>query len=131
MAHTRRHRYCPTCATNLDVLEQVVRDLQDISAIIGAGAMGTMRGMSGQDNLTPRDVQAAQSARDLLGRVQAIQGASRPSRKRKSPKQAAYARAFKKMAPRYKKKSGGWKKNGFKNCAAAARREVKKNGKKK
>jgi len=130
MAHTRRHRYCPTCATNLDVMEQIVRDLQDISTIIGAGGMATLRGLQGQDSLGPEGLRAGQSARDLLDRVQAIQGASRPSRKRKTPKQAAYARAFKKMAPKHKKKNGGWKKNGFKNCAAAARKEVKKRGKK-
>jgi hypothetical protein len=37
-----------------------------------------------------------------------------------------YGRAFKKLAPKYKKKSGGWKKDGFKRCAAAARRAAKR-----
>ena len=37
-----------------------------------------------------------------------------------------YGRAFKKLAPKYKKKNGQWKKDGFKRCAAAARREAKK-----
>ena len=36
-----------------------------------------------------------------------------------------YGRAFKRLAPKYKKKSGGWKKDGFKRCAAAARRAAK------
>jgi len=36
-----------------------------------------------------------------------------------------YGKAFKRLASKYKKKSGGWKKDGFKRCAAAARREAK------
>lgn len=38
----------------------------------------------------------------------------------------AYGEAFKKIEHKYKKKKGGWKKDGFKNCSAAARRMVKK-----
>jgi len=37
----------------------------------------------------------------------------------------AYAKAFAKEAPRFKKKNGGWKKDGFKNAGAAARRSMK------
>ena len=37
-----------------------------------------------------------------------------------------YGRAFKKLAPKYKKKNGQWKKDGFKRCGAAARKEAKK-----
>jgi hypothetical protein len=37
-----------------------------------------------------------------------------------------YGKAFKRLAPKYKKKSGGWKKNGFRLCAAAARKAAKK-----
>ena len=37
-----------------------------------------------------------------------------------------YGRAFKKLAPKYKKKNGQWKKDGFKQCAAAARKEAKR-----
>ena len=37
-----------------------------------------------------------------------------------------YGKAFKRLAPKYKKKSGAWKKDGFKRCAAAARRVAKK-----
>ncbi len=37
-----------------------------------------------------------------------------------------YGREFKRLAPKYKKKSGGWKKDGFKRCAAAARKAAKK-----
>ncbi len=37
-----------------------------------------------------------------------------------------YGREFKRLAPKYKKKSGGWKKDGFKRCAAAARKAAKR-----
>jgi hypothetical protein len=39
---------------------------------------------------------------------------------------AKYGRAFKKLASKFKKKNGSWKKDGFKRCAAAARKEAKK-----
>lgn len=37
-----------------------------------------------------------------------------------------YGKAFKRLAPKYKKKDGSWKKDGFKRCAAAARRAAKR-----
>ena len=36
-----------------------------------------------------------------------------------------YAAAFKKVKGRYMKKSGGWKKNGFRNCCRAAHKMCK------
>ena len=36
-----------------------------------------------------------------------------------------YGRAFKRLAPKYKKKNGSWKKDGFKRCQKAAHRAVK------
>ena len=57
--------------------------------------------------------------------------AEKPTTTRKKPRKASaankkYGRAFKRLAPKYKKKNGGWKKDGFKRCAAAARREAKR-----
>ena len=50
-----------------------------------------------------------------------------PKKKRKSNKRAkAYGKAFKSLAPKYKLKSGKWKKNGFKSCVRAAHAKVKK-----
>jgi hypothetical protein len=43
-----------------------------------------------------------------------------------SPSQKRYGREFKRLAPKYKKKAGGWKKDGFKRCAAAARKAAKR-----
>ena len=37
----------------------------------------------------------------------------------------AYSKAFGKVKNKYMKKSGGWKKNGFKNAANAARKMIK------
>lgn len=75
---------------------------------------------------------------DVIRLLEAAKQADSPSPKRKTAalptkkKRAAsayskrYGRAFKKLAPKYKKKNGQWKKDGFKRCAAAARREAKK-----
>lgn len=49
----------------------------------------------------------------------------RPKRKI-SNSQKAYGRAFKRLAPRYKKKNGSWKKDGFKRCVRAAHRECRR-----
>jgi len=37
----------------------------------------------------------------------------------------AYSKAFKKLAPKFKKLNGQWKKNGFKRCVKAAHRECR------
>ena len=47
-------------------------------------------------------------------------------RRKPSAYNKRYGKAFKKLAPKYKKKNGQWKKDGFKRCGAAARREAKK-----
>jgi len=46
-------------------------------------------------------------------------------KKKVSKRGRAYSAAFKKVQGRYKKKGGGWKKDGFKNAAAAARKLIK------
>ena len=40
--------------------------------------------------------------------------------------QKRYGAAFRKLASTYKKKNGQWKKDGFKRCAAAARKQAKR-----
>lgn len=55
----------------------------------------------------------------------------RPLIKSKKPKRSPsvynikYSKAFKKLAPKFKKKGGGWKKDGFKRAGAAARKSMK------
>jgi len=49
-----------------------------------------------------------------------------PKKKRKaSAYSKRYGKCFKKLQSKYKKKNGEWKKDGFKRCAAAARRCAK------
>jgi len=48
-------------------------------------------------------------------------------KKRKASKASKkYGRAFKKIAPQFKLKSGAWKKNGFRNAVKAAHKLAKK-----
>ena len=44
----------------------------------------------------------------------------------KSAYNSKYAKAFKKVSPKYKKKGGGWKKDGFKNAQKAAHAMAKR-----
>lgn len=44
------------------------------------------------------------------------------AKKRKTARQRAYSKAFKKIAPKYKLKNGKWKKDGFKRCVKEAHR---------
>jgi|SaaInlV_165m_DNA_1040744.scaffolds.fasta_scaffold17233_4 hypothetical protein len=64
-------------------------------------------------------------ARRAPGIVQAgALAVARPKRK-PTKNNLAFAKAFKSVQGKYKKKNGGWKKDGFKNAAAAARRMIK------
>lgn len=55
-----------------------------------------------------------------------LQVAPVPSKKRKPTKhQRAYKKAFKALAPDYKKANGQWKKDGFKRCVKAAHKKAK------
>lgn len=59
--------------------------------------------------------------------TKSMKAAAPKKKKRKvSGYQKRYGSAFKKLAPKYKTKSGKWKKDGFKKCAAAARKVAKK-----
>lgn len=51
---------------------------------------------------------------------------STPKAKREpSARSKAYSKAFRMLAPDYKKKNGSWKKDGFKRCVRAAHRKCK------
>jgi hypothetical protein len=43
-----------------------------------------------------------------------------PKKKKPTAANKAYSRCFKKLKPKYMKKSGGWKQDGFKRCVRAA-----------
>jgi len=104
LAHTPQHRYCPSCNTNLDYVIQAGEDLRAIAQIIGGVRTGTYP-VSATMHLGERYEEIVQA---------------KPKKKRKTAKQARYSRNFKKLAPRYKKKNGTWKKDGFKRCVKAA-----------
>ena len=73
---------------------------------------------------------------DVIRLLEAAKSSGSKSRtKSQSPKkkkrkvssyQKKYGAAFKRLAPKYKTKAGKWKKDGFKRCAAAARKAAKK-----
>ena len=64
------------------------------------------------------------SERESEGAIEAVASA-KPKRKPTAANRA-YSRAFKKLAPKFKKKAGGWKKDGFKHCCKAAHQMCKK-----
>jgi len=51
--------------------------------------------------------------------------AEKPKRKANAGNRK-YAKAFKSLQSKFKLKNGSWKKNGFKNCCAAAHKMCKK-----
>lgn len=68
-------------------------------------------------------------ATDAQEATEAIEAAPMPTKKRarrKSKYQTTYGKNFRKLAPKYKLKSGGWAKNGFKRCRDAAHKLTKK-----
>lgn len=69
------------------------------------------------------------ASREVLSGGAELPGADlvpKKKKKRRSAYSRRYSAAFKRLAPKYKKKSGGWKKDGFRRCAAAARKVAKK-----
>jgi len=72
-----------------------------------------------------------EALRALIGSERESEGAmeqaaaAKPKRKPTAANRA-YSRAFKKLAPKFKLKSGSWKKNGFANCCKAAHKMCKK-----
>ena len=72
-----------------------------------------------------RLLEAAKGTKSPVKSSKSTQGATKKKRKT-SAYQKRYGAAFKRLAPKYRKKSGGWKKDGFKRCAAAARKVAKK-----
>ena len=53
---------------------------------------------------------------------------SKPTRARRATSVAGkrYGRAFRRLCPKNKKKTGSWKKDGFKRCVRAAHRECRR-----
>lgn len=60
------------------------------------------------------------------GAQQVVSTAKKAIKRKSSAYNRKYKAAFKKLAPRYKLKSGKWKKNGFRSAVRAAHKAVKK-----
>ena len=58
--------------------------------------------------------------------VHELESTPKNARRKASAYSKKYKKAFKKIAPRYKLKSGKWKKGGFKAAVKAAHKAVKK-----
>jgi len=71
-----------------------------------------------------------EALRALIGSERESEGATLAAAPKKKRKASAYSKrygkAFRQVAPRYKTKSGSWKKNGFKNAQKAAHKMAKK-----
>ena len=65
------------------------------------------------------------SERESEGAIEASTTAAKPKRKPTAANKR-YSAAFKKVKGKYMKKSGGWKKDGFKHASAAAHKLAKK-----
>jgi hypothetical protein len=76
--------------------------------------------------LPDRTIQQSIQAPEYLGNFPLPPPLASKKKRRASAYSKRYGKAFKLLAPKYKLKSGSWKKNGFKLCAAAARRKAKK-----
>ena len=61
-----------------------------------------------------------------VSRSKPVKSIDKKAKRKVSAYQKRYGAAFKRLAKKYKTKSGKWKKDGFKRCAAAARKEAKK-----
>ena len=74
-----------------------------------------------------RLLEAARDAPSSSSGSQSSRSRKTPKKKRKaSPYQAAYGKAFKKLAPKNKTKKGAWKKGGFKRTQKAAHAEARR-----
>ncbi|MBT6684042.1 MAG: hypothetical protein HOB55_04185 [Euryarchaeota archaeon] len=69
----------------------------------------------------------SQGAEDLINILSSkVPKPIKKSRKKVSSYHRKYSAEFKKLAPKFKKKNGSWKKDGFKRCAAAARKKARR-----
>jgi len=65
------------------------------------------------------------SARGLTLSPASPRALNLPKKRKASAYSKRYGKCFKKLQRKYKKKNGQWKKDGFKRCAAAARKCAK------
>jgi len=95
--------------------------------IIRAFLLGVAEGASKN---FPSAKQAGKSIGRRVTGGRAKGSSAKKMRRKISAYQTAYGKNFQKVAPKYKKKDGGWKKDGFKRAQAEAHRLTKKEMKK-
>lgn len=66
------------------------------------------------------------SERESEGSTEALRSPEVPKKRRASAYSRKYKAAFKKVSPKFKKKNGEWKSNGFRSAVRAAHKEAKK-----
>ena len=66
------------------------------------------------------------SERESEGASEALTSPEVPKKRRASRYSRKYKAAFKKVSPKFKKKNGEWKSNGFRSAVRAAHKEAKK-----
>ena len=77
-------------------------------------------------------IRLLEAARDQESRVTSPAGKKTPSKPRSKPKRKPsaysqkYAKAFKQIAPKHKKKNGGWKQGGYKRAVKQAHAKAKR-----
>jgi|TARA_R110001583_G_C5630063_1_gene406939 hypothetical protein len=96
--------------------------LHDLEIALGDRALADAR-----RRLAPQGSGRLEESLDFLARAGHRPVRNDGVRKRKpSAYNKRYGKCFKKLAPKFKKKNGSWKKDGFKRCSAAARKCAKK-----
>ena len=104
----------------------VDESLQEI--ILAAFLAGVKAGVIDEGVPIAKRTGKSVAKRAIRGRAKG-DGAGKAGR-RVSAYQKAYGKNFKKVAPKYKKKGGGWKKDGFKRAQAEAHKLTRKEMKK-
>jgi uncharacterized protein YoxC len=69
--------------------------------------------------------QAGETVEDVSAAAKPVAKSAKKVKRKASAYAKRYGREFKRLAPKYKLKSGGWKKGGFKACQKAAHKAAK------
>ena len=84
-----------------------------------------LAGMAGEKVAGVRGKKAAPKIVEKVA-LKTAKAVKTKKKRMRSAYNSKYAKAFKKVAPKYKKKGGGWKKDGFKKAQKAAHAMAKR-----
>lgn len=99
-----------------------------IGVIIGgmSGGGRAPTGMGGRNPFLDIPPTFREALAEDRARGKQLGGVRKRPKRRPSASQKMYGRAFKRLSPKYKKKNGGWKKDGFKRCVRAAHADCRR-----